>query len=443
MNFDLLLVNGFVASSQGVTRSDVGIRERRIEAVGDLGGFSAAETRDVGGLTILPGVIDTQVHFREPGLEHKEDLESGSRAAVVGGVTTVFEMPNTDPPTTTTEALADKLGRARGRMWTNYAFFVGATAENAEQLDRLEMMPGTPGVKVFMGSSTGSLLVSEESDLERVYRHGKRPSPVHAEDEARLRERKALISDQPHVREHPFLRDPESAVLATRRVIRLCEGTGRPIHILHVSTSQEVGLIAEAKARGLPITAEVTPQHLFFAAPECYERLGTRVQMNTPIRDESHRQALREGLRRGVFDIVGSDHAPHTAEEKARPYPSSPSGMPGVQTILPVMLDFVHRGILGLEDLVRLVAENPAKLYGIRGKGQVAPGYDADLTIVDLEGRLEVILDWLQSKCGWSPYEGTTLIGSPEHVIVGGRVAVWERRLVGSPNGTMVEFDWK
>lgn len=443
MNFDLMLVNGFVASSQGVTRSDVGIRERRIEAVGDLGGFSAAETRDLGGLTIMPGVIDTQVHFREPGLEHKEDLESGSRAAVVGGVTTVFEMPNTVPPTTTSEALADKLARARGRMWTNYAFFVGATAENAEQLDRLEMMPGTPGVKVFMGSSTGSLLVSEESDLERVYRHGKRPSPVHAEDEGRLRERKALISDQPHVREHPFLRDPESAVLATRRVIRLCEETGRPIHILHVSTSQEVDLIAEAKARGLPITAEVTPQHLFFAAPECYERLGTRVQMNTPIRDESHRQALREGLRRGVFDIVGSDHAPHTAEEKARPYPSSPSGMPGVQTILPVTLDFVHRGMLGLEDLVRLVAENPAKLYGVRGKGQVAPGYDADLTIVDLEGRLEVTPDWLQSKCGWSPYEGMTLIGSPEHVIVGGRVAVWERRLVGSPNGTMVEFDWK
>ncbi|MBI1756610.1 MAG: dihydroorotase [Fimbriimonas ginsengisoli] len=443
MAFDLLIQGGEIVSSEGVHPGDVGILAGRIEAVGALAGQPAAETLDASGLLVFPGLIDTQVHFREPGIEAKEDLESGSRAAICGGVTSVLEMPNTHPPTTNLVALDDKLRRARGRVWCDIGFFVGATSDNAHDLEDLEQRPGTPGMKIFMGASTGSLLVSEEDDLRRVLKAGKRRVAVHAEDEARNQERKTLLSANPHAREHPYLRDAESARIATERILRLSRETGRPVHILHVSSADEPHLIEAAKRDGLDVSAEVTPQHLFFAAPDCYERLGTRAQMNPPIRSEEHRAALWKALAAGLFDMFGSDHAPHTLAEKAHAYPHSPSGMPGVQTMLPVLLTFASRGLLGYNDIVRMACESPASLYGVALKGRIAPGFDADLTLVDPKASRVFERGMVQSKCGWSPYEGETLTGWPVHVLLHGGFAVRDGTLVGMPSGRILDFDWK
>ena len=443
MAFDLIVQGGTVVTSESSKVTDIGIRGGRIVAVGDLSGSDSAEVLDATGLHVLPGVIDTQVHFREPGMEQKEDLESGSRAAVAGGVTTFFEMPNTKPSTTTQVLLEDKLARAEKKSWCDFGFFVGASEENIDRLDKLEMLPGVPGIKTFVGSSTGNLLVESEELLREVMKHGKRPMPVHSEDEPRLRERKSLISERPHPREHPFLRDPEAARISTEKVIRLCRETGRPVHVLHISTMEELPLLREAKKEGLRVTCEVTPNHLTFEL-EDYEKLGSKVQMNPPVRSEGHRLAIWLAVQDGLFNVIGSDHAPHTEEEKAQPYPDSPSGMPGVQTLLPVMLNWVNQGEIGLNHLVQLTSEAPAKLYGIKGKGKIAAGFDADLAIVDLHGQFSVTKEWLQSKCGWSPLEGRTLKGKPVHTLVRGEFAVRDGELVGAPgNGQMTQFTWK
>ncbi len=363
MHFDLLIRGGKVVTGSGVFEGGIGVKDGRVDQIGDLSQTSADEVIDARGLHVLPGVIDTQVHFREPGLEHKEDIESGTRAAVFGGVTTIFEMPNTIPTTTTRESLEDKLARAKGRAWCDHAFFVGAAVDNIEQLPDLEMLPGTPGIKIFAGSSTGSLLVDSEKDLRRVLRNGVRRCPIHSEDEARNRERKRLISPNPHAREHPFLRDAESARMSTERILGLSKETDRPVHILHVSTADEIPLLEKAKVDGLGTTCEITPQHLWFSAPDAYDRLGSLAQMNPPIRSEEHRQALRYAVRAGLFDVVGSDHAPHTLEEKTTPYPHSPSGLPGVQTLLQVMLTIVKRDQhIPLSELITLASEGSATI---------------------------------------------------------------------------------
>ncbi len=439
--YDLILKGGILATADGTSPGDLAIQDGRIAAVGAVEG-EAAETVDVSGLHILPGAIDTQVHFREPGLEHKEDIESGTRSAVAGGVTTIFEMPNTKPTTTTPEALADKLKRSEGRAWADHAYFIGASDENAERLGEYEMLPGTPGIKIFMGSSTGELLVESDDSVRRVLMHGKRPCPVHSEDEARLRERKALLSAHPHWREHPILRDAEAARRCTERLIRLSEETGRPVHILHISTLNELALIQGAKAAHLPVTCEVTPQHLSLNA-DAYETLGSLVQMNPPVRAEEHRAAIEGALVSGLFDVIGSDHAPHTLEEKSKPYPDSPSGMPGVQTLLPLMLDKVNAGLISLEKLIKMTSRRPAELYGIKDKGELKEGYDADLAIVDLGRKWTIEKEWLQYKCGWSPFVGWEITGKPVHTLVRGRFALRDDRLVGNPQGRPVRFTWK
>jgi dihydroorotase len=441
MGFDLVLRGGNVVTSTRSEVADVGIRGGKIAEIGDLAGTPAQQIVDVRGLTVMSGVIDTQVHFREPGLEHKEDLATGTLAALTGGVTSILEMPNTHPTTTNAEALADKLQRANGRAWCHYGFFVGATTENIDRLAEYETLPGTPGIKIFMGSSTGPLLVGEDEYLREVLRNGRKRCPIHAEDEPRNVRRKALVSESPHPREHPFLRDAESARLATERILRISEETGRPVHILHVSTLEEPPLIADAKRRGLGTTAEVTPQHLWFAAPECYEQLGALAQMNPPIRSAEHREALWRALAEGVFDVFGSDHAPHTLEEKAKPYPQSPSGMPGVQTLLPVLLTFVAQGRLSLSTVVRMACERPAEIYGIRGKGRLEAGFDADITVVDPNKSYVFERSMVRSKCGWSPYEEARLTGSVEHVVLGGRLAMSGGEPEGTANGRMLEFE--
>ena len=435
-SYDLLLKGGLVVTPGGTVAADIGVRDGRVAAIGDLGS-AAAETFDAGGLTILPGVIDSQVHLREPGLEHKEDLATGTAAAALGGVTAVCEMPNTKPSTTTAGDLADKLARAEGRAWVDHAFFIGASADNVDELARLERLPGCAGIKVFMGSSTGSLLVDDEKVLAAVLANGRRRVAIHAEDESRLRERRHLVDGGAPVAMHPVWRDEETALLATRRLLRLARTAGRRVHVLHVTTAQEMDLLANHKDLA---TVEVTPQHLSLAAPDCYERLGSLAQMNPPIRGEEHRQGLWRALQQGVVDVIGSDHAPHTRDEKAKPYPDSPSGMTGVQTLVPVMLDHVAAGRLSLQRLVDLTSAGPARTYGIAGKGRIAVGYDADFTVVDLKAKRRISNLWIASKCGWTPFDGMQVTGWPLATIIAGRVVMREDTLLGDPAGKPLVF---
>ena len=439
MSGSLLVRGGLVADTRGALVRDLWIENGTIRSL-DAGAAPAPGTPvlDASNLLVLPGLIDPQVHFREPGMPHKEDLASGSLAAIAGGVTSFCEMPNTKPATTTPELLADKLARARGRAHADHAFFLGATAENADRLGAWEDLPGCAGVKVFMGSSTGDLLVPDDATLERVLRSGRCRVAVHAEDEPRLRERYAALGPDASVLRHHLVRDVECALRATTRLLDLVERTGRRVHLLHVSTAEEVELL---RRRGLGdlVTAEVTPNHLFLTAPACYEEFGTRAQMNPPVREVRHRDALRAALRDGVLTCIGSDHAPHTLEEKARPYPQSPSGIPGVQTILGLLLTAVRDRWLSLQDLVRVTSAAPAKVYGLAGKGSLDPGHDGDLVLVDPRARGPLPLAWLHSRAGYSPYCGIELAGWPVVTVLRGQVVYRDHAPVGTPMGAPLQ----
>ncbi|MDI6625392.1 MAG: dihydroorotase [Brevundimonas sp.] len=434
--YDLIVRGGEVANHAGRGRADVGVIDGRIAFVGDLSQASAGETLDAKGLTVLPGVIDTQVHFREPGLEWKEDLETGSRAAALGGVTAVFEMPNTEPNTTDPDTLADKLERARDRMWTDHAFYVGGTHENAKYLAELERLPGCCGVKVFMGASTGTLLVADDDGVREVLRHVKRRATFHSEDEYRLVERRPLARAGDWT-SHPEVRDAESAIRSTRRLVGLAREVGARIHVLHISTAEEVRFLADHKDVA---TAEVTPQHLTLDGDEAYARLKGYAQMNPPIRNAAHIAGLWGGIEQGVFDVLGSDHAPHTIEEKSKPYPASPSGMPGVQTLVPVMLTHVAHGRLSLDRFIDLTSHGANRVFGIAGKGRMAEGYDADLTIVDLKAKHVIAHADMASRCGWTPFDGFEATGKAMATIVRGRVVMKDGDLIGSAHGRPVRF---
>jgi len=435
MLFDLLIKSGTLVSHAGTGVADIGMRGGRIVAIGNLDSDRAANVVDATGLHILPGLIDTQVHFREPGMEQAEDLESGTRGAVLGGITGLFEMPNTKPLTTTPAAIADKLRRAENRAWCDHAFYIGATAENAADLAEWERTPGCCGVKVFMGASTGDLLVPDDETLTRVLASGSRRVAIHSEDNARLDERKDFRGD--NVANHPVWRDVESALKSTRRLLAIAEEAQRRVHVLHVTTAEEIALLADHKDL---VTVEVTPQHLTLSAPECYEELGSHAQMNPPIREARHREALWAGLRQGVVDVIGSDHAPHPLEAKSKPYPNSPSGMTGVQTTVPLMLDHVAAGRLSLDHLVDLMAASPARIFGLVGKGRVALGYDADLTIVDLAAKREITRDWIASKAGWSPFEGRTVLGWPVMTVIRVQIVMRDGELGKIPTGRPLRF---
>jgi len=435
--YDLIVRGGEVVNHAGRGLADVGVRGGKIAAVGDLAQASADEVFDAKGLTIMPGVIDTQVHFREPGLEWKEDLESGSRAAVLGGVVAVFEMPNTEPTTTDPDALADKLDRAKGRMHCDHAFYVGGTHENAAWLGELERLPGCCGIKVFMGASTGTLLVQDDEGIEQVLRHVNRRAAFHSEDEYRLADRR-LLARTGDWTSHPEVRDAQSAIQSTERLVRIATALGKRIHVLHVTTKQEVAFLAAHKDVA---SVEFTPQHLTLEGPEAYERLKGYAQMNPPIRGAEHRAALWEGLANGVVDVLGSDHAPHTSEEKARPYPASPSGMPGVQTLLPVMLTHVADGRLTLERLVDLTSHGANRLFGLADKGRLAEGYDADLTIVDLKARRTLRHDMMASRVGWTPFDGMEIKGWPAATIIRGTVVMRDDQVIAPHLGEPVRFN--
>ncbi|WP_374275445.1 dihydroorotase [Brevundimonas sp.] len=434
--YDLIVRGGEVANHSGRGRADVGVRDGRIARIGDLSQASAGEDVDATGLTVLPGVIDTQVHFREPGLEWKEDLETGSRAAALGGVTTVFEMPNTEPNTTDPDTLADKLARARDRMWTDHAFYVGGTHENAAHLAELERLPGCCGVKVFMGASTGSLLIADDDGVRKVLSTVRRRATFHSEDEYRLAERRSLARPGDWT-SHPEVRDAQSAIQSTERLVRLARETGARIHVLHVSTAEEIVFLAGHKDVA---TVEVTPQHLTLDGDDAYPRLGAYAQMNPPIRNAPHIAGLWEGITQGVVDVLGSDHAPHTKEEKARAYPASPSGMPGVQTLVPVMLTHVAQGRMTLERFIDLTSAGAQRVFGIAGKGRMAEGYDADLTLVDLKARRTIRHEDMASRCGWTPFDGFEATGWPMATITRGRVVMKDDELIGQAHGRPVRF---
>jgi dihydroorotase len=433
--FDMILKGGTVIDHTGSGMRDIGIEAGKIAEIGDLFHAGAGETIDTTGLHILPGVIDTQVHFREPGATHKEDLETGSRAAVLGGVTAVFEMPNTDPSTTSAATLADKIARAKGRMHCDFAFWVGGTADNWRDIPELERLPSAAGIKVFMGSSTGSLLVADDAGVAAILGQTRRRAAFHSEDEFRLNERKDLRAPN-DPSSHPIWRDETVALRSTERLLRIAREKRALIHVLHVSCGEEMDLLAAHKDIA---SVEVTPHHLTFDAQD-YARLGTKLQMNPPVRDARHRERLWFGVAQGIADILGSDHAPHTLEEKSRPYPQSQSGMTGVQTLVPVMLDHVNKGRLSLTRFVDMTSAGPARLFGIVGKGRIAAGYDADFTIVDMKRREKIENRWIASRCGWSPYDDKEVLGWPVGTIIRGRRVMWEGELATPGQGRPVRF---
>ncbi|WP_193175605.1 dihydroorotase [Oricola nitratireducens] len=433
--FDLILKNGTVVNHDGQGRRDIGVRDGRIAFIGALSGADAGEVIDCTGLHVLPGVVDSQVHFREPGLEHKEDLETGSRAAVLGGVTAVFEMPNTNPLTTSEEALADKVARATHRMHCDFAFWVGGTRENADIVGELERLPGAAGIKVFMGSSTGSLLVEDDEGVASVLRNTRRRAAFHSEDEYRLRERAGLrVEDDPS--SHPVWRDEVAAMMCTERLVRIARETRARIHVLHISTAEEIAFLQQHKDVA---TAEATPHHLTLTADD-YARLGTLIQMNPPVRAPRHRDGIWHGVAQGVIDVLGSDHAPHTLDEKAKPYPASPSGMTGVQTLVPIMLDHVNAGKLTLERFVDMSSHGPNRIFGMARKGRIAAGYDADFTIVDMKRRETIRNEQAGSKAGWTPYDGRQVTGWPVGTVIRGRRVMWEAEIVTPATGEPVLF---
>ena len=434
---DLIIKNGSCFIEGNLVKTDIGITKNKISHIGNLENENSKEIYDAENLIVLPGCLDTQVHFREPGSTDAEDLNSGSRAAIVGGITGVFEMPNTNPPTSNKKEFQNKLNLAKNRMYCNYAFYFGATPENQEELADLKSLEGCCGVKLFAGSSTGNLLVHKEEDIEKVFASTSKIVSVHSEDEEILNQRKKL-REKGNVLTHPIWRNEESAISSTRRIVKIALRLNKKAHILHVTTKEEVDFLSQNKGN---ITFEITPQHLTLTSPECYEKLGTFAQMNPPIRDKSHYDRLWYAVRNNYNDTIGSDHAPHLKENKLKDYPETPSGMPGVQTLMPVMLNHINEGRLKLEQLIKLLCENPVKIFGIKNKGYIKKDYDADFTIIDMNKVIEIKNEKIESKCGWSPFNEHKFKGTPVATIINGKIKMKDGIILGDPEGTPLQFD--
>jgi len=436
-HFDLLLRHGTCVLPWGIEATDVGVRGGRIAALGVPADATADETIDATGLHVLPGLIDPHVHLRDPGDKAVESIPTGTKAAVLGGLAAVFDMPNTSPSITGAERLAWKQEYAERNAWCDMGLYVGGTKQNIPELAELELGRGVCGIKIFAGSSTGDLMVEDDDNLERVMRSGRRRIAYHSEDEYRLQARKHLFrSGDPYAR-HMEWRDEETAFLGTRRLMALARATGRPAHILHVSTAEELDYLKDFRDIA---TCEVLVNHLTQVAPDCYDTLRGFGVMNPPIRGPRHREAGWRAINDGTVDSVGSDHAPHAREKKLLPWPDCPAGLTGVQTLVPVMLNHVNAGRLSLGRMVDLMCAGPARVYGVVGKGRLAAGYDADFTLVDLKRRRRIEESWIVSPCGWTPFAGMAITGWPVATIVRGRSVMREDEVLGSPVGRLVRF---
>ncbi len=437
MHYDLLIRGGDCVLPWGQARLDVGVRDGRIAAIGAPAGATADEVIDAAGLHVLPGLIDPHVHLRDPGDPAVETIPTGTRAAVLGGLTAVFDMPNTTPAITDAEQVAWKQGYAGSNSYCDIGLYVGGTKTNTEMLPELETLPGVCAVKVFAGSSTGTLMVEDDESLERVMRAGRRRIAYHSEDEFRLQARRSLFKSGDPYSSHMEWRDEECAFLGTRRLMALARRTGRPAHILHVSTAQELEYL---KAYRDIATSELLVNHLTQWAPDVYDRLGGFGVMNPPIRGRAHYEAAWAAVRDGTTDTIGSDHAPHPRAAKHKPWPEVPAGLTGVQTLVPVMLDHVNAGRLTLGRLVDLMCAGPARVYGAVGKGRMAAGYDADFTLVDMGRQRTIEDDWIASPCGWTPFAGMSVRGWPVTTIVRGQAVMREDEVLGPPRGRLVSF---
>ena len=434
-NNSLIIKNGSCYIDGKLINTDIIVSEGKIKSIGKAK-LNNHKVYNAEKKIVLPGIIDTQVHFREPGSTDAEDLESGSRAAVLGGVTSLFEMPNTNPPTANLVEFEKKLQAAKNRMHSNYAFYFGATPNNTDQLAQLKDVEGCCGVKLFAGSSTGNLLVDKEADIEKVISSSDRVVSIHSEDEDIIKLRKKFIR-KGDVHSHHEWRNVECAMSSTRRVVKIAERYNKKIHVLHVTTKEEVDFLAMHKKN---VTFETTPQHLTLYAPDCYDKLGTYAQMNPPLRGKEHYDRLWTAIKNNVVDILGSDHAPHLKVNKDKEYPNSPSGMPGVQTIFPVMIDHVNNGKLTLNQLINLMCENPCRIFGIKNKGYIKEGYDADLTIVDMNKEVTIKNEMIASKCGWTPFHNYKVKGFPVGTIINGILVMADGKVIVESRGKPLSF---
>jgi dihydroorotase len=422
--FDLLLTNAQVYQKGSFVLQNIGVKEGKAFFAQSEDTFN--EKQDLSGFTLFPGFIDTQVHFREPGLTHKETISTGSAAAAMGGITAFLEMPNTKPATISSESLCEKLDIAKKTSYVHYAFFIGATADNLSELINAKNIPGCCGIKIFFGSSTGSLLLNDEEKILEIFKNCSLPIAIHSEDENILQENIEIRNQAKSVHAHYHWRSAESALSSTKILLRLARKAGKKIHILHITTQEEIELLLQNRDIA---TFEVTPQHLFFSAPTAYDELGTKVQMNPPIREEKHRKALWQAFIQNQIDVIGSDHAPHTLEEKQKAYPESPSGMPGVQTIAPLLLHFAIEQKISFEYLVKVLVENPVKIYQLEGKGKIENGFDADFTLVDLKGETLILDSTQKSQCAWTPFHNKKLKGKVKGTMIAGKWAMFDDEL--------------
>jgi dihydroorotase len=438
-----LIKNAQVVLPSGVVAVNVLVDDSRISKIDAAAHARADEVVDAAGLHLLPGVIDDQVHFREPGLTHKEDLFTASRACAKGGVTTFLEMPNTVPNATTQERLDAKRRLGAEKSLVNYGFYIGATPENIDELRRAQ---NTPGIKIFIGSSTGDLLVDQQEALERIFAETTLPITAHCEDESTVRANADRLRDAADVAVHSQIRDVRAAVIATRRAIDLATRYGHRFHVLHVSTGDETDVLgeyyagAEGGAARRLVTAEACPHHLLLNVGD-YARLGTLAQMNPSLKTADDNRRLWEALKDGRIQVIATDHAPHTLEEKRKPYPASPSGMPNVENSLALMLNEVHHGRCTLEQVVHWMCDAPARVWDIVGKGRIAVGYDADLVLVDLKRRHTVRNAEQLTKCGWSAWDGAELTGVPVRTWVRGREVFREGVVNDAVRGAEAVFD--
>lgn len=438
MRYDLIIRNGTCVFPWGEAQADIGVRDHRIASLEVSSSDEAEREIDATGLHVLPGLMDAHVHLRDPGKPEVETLETGTRAAALGGVTTVFDMPNTNPAITNTDMLGWKRQHIQEQAHIDVGMYIGATRDNTPDLATLEAEPGVCAVKVFAGSSTGNLMIEDDAGIEAVLRSGRRRVAFHSEDEYRLQARRGDYHvGQPHAM-HAEWRDEECAFLGTRRIVALAHKTRRPIHILHVSTAEELTYLGQHRDIS---TVEVLVNHLTQQGPECYERLGGRAVMNPPIRnDRRHYEESWAAIRDGRVDVVSSDHAPHPLEAKQKPWLECPSGLTGVQTIVPVMLDHVNAGRLSLSRLVDLMSAGPARVYGVPNKGRLAAGFDADFTLVDMKKQREITNEWIASPAGWTPFDGTTVTGWPRVTIVRGHVVMQDDEIHTKGSGQPVQF---